>query len=248
MEKRVVLLTGASSGIGLAIAKSLLALGYRVIGIARYKDKKPIQHPSFTPVVCDLSCKNDLQGLLKMKNDFLDVDTAIFCAGQGVFGNLEELDLEDLSPLMQLNSLSPIAICKMLLPNLKKKPRSHLIFIGSEAALCGKRKGSFYCASKFALRGFAQALRDECSTSSVFVQMIHPGMVRTPFFDTLSFEPAKDAESALTPEDVAKVCLDLLHSSLTSHIDEVSMSPKKNCVVFKQKKNSSTSRHSLLNL
>ena len=65
---------------------------------------------------------------------------------------------------------------------MKKIGKGDVIFIGSEAALNGSRKGTIYCASKFALRGFAQALRDECSKSSIRVTIINPGMVKTGFF------------------------------------------------------------------
>jgi short-subunit dehydrogenase len=98
---------------------------------------------------------------------------------------------------MNLNFVSQSFLAKEFLPALKRKALADLIFIGSEAALAGSRKGSIYCASKFALRGFSQSLRDECAKSSVRVSLINPGMVKTDFFQSLTFEPGEENSSRL---------------------------------------------------
>ena len=104
----------------------------------------------------------------------------IFAAGVGQFGSLEEFSYDQIQALMTINFTSPVLLTRALLPSLKRKTRADLIYIGSEAALKGSRKGAIYCASKFALRGFTQALREECSTDKVRVCLINPGMVLTP--------------------------------------------------------------------
>jgi NADP-dependent 3-hydroxy acid dehydrogenase YdfG len=124
-------------------------------------------------------------------------------------------------------------VTRALLPAMKRKPRSDLIYIGSEAALKGSRKGAVYCASKFALRGFTQALREECSKSNVRVCLINPGMVRTAFFDTLAFAPGDDVSNALAPEDVAQTVLYVLGSSANMTVDEINLNPLNKVVKFK---------------
>ena len=109
-----------------------------------------------------------------------------------------------------------------------------LIFIGSEAALVGSRKGSIYCASKFALRGFSQALRDECAKSSVRVSLINPGMVKTDFFQTLTFKPGEHESQHLLAEDVADAVSYIINARKGIIIDEINLNPANNVIQFKK--------------
>ena len=88
-----------------------------------------------------------------------------------------------------MNLLSHMVMSQLLIPYLKQQSNAKLIFMGSEAALKGAQQGSIYCAAKFGLRGFAQSLRQECSKSGLSVTLINPGMIKTPFFNDLYFEP-----------------------------------------------------------
>jgi NADP-dependent 3-hydroxy acid dehydrogenase YdfG len=126
-------------------------------------------------------------------------------------------------------------LTKALLPSLKRKAKADLIYIGSEAALKGSRKGAIYCASKFALRGFSQALREECAKSNVRVCLINPGMVKTEFFDQLAFEPGEDASNYLLPEDVAEAVSYVLGSNEQMVVDEINLNPLNRVVRFKQR-------------
>ena len=110
---------------------------------------------------------------------------------------------------------------------MKRARHGHLIFTGSEAALTGTQKGSLYCAAKFALRGFAQALRAETARSGLRVTLINPGMVQSPFFDELDFQPGKDADNYILPEDVAEVITQALMARDGTVIDEINLSPQK---------------------
>jgi len=198
LNSRKVLITGASSGIGRATCKKLLNDGYQVIGIARDFSKFPCDDNAFTPISIDLAAvemlPKQLQALAKSHSD---VDTIICCAGRGQFGSLEEFSYEQIRSLIDLNFISQAFIARAFLPVLKRQQSGTLIFIGSEAALKGSRKGSIYCASKFAVRGLAQALRDECSKSGVSVSIINPGMVKTDFFDELPFSHGDEEDNYL---------------------------------------------------
>lgn len=230
---RTIIVTGASSGFGLKICEYLLQDGHKVIGIARSIAKSPLkEHPLFIPYPLDLR-KMNADSVAKR---FADADTLILNAGMGHFGNLEELSYEKMQEVMELNFFSQVFLTKAFLPSLKKKKRSDLVFIGSEAALQGKKKGSIYCASKFALRGFAQALREECASSSVRVSMIQPGMARTPFYDQLHFEPSSEEHSALEAEDVAQAVRLILGLHGRAVCDEILLSPLKKSLQFKPSK------------
>ena len=225
MSIRKILVTGASSGIGEAITDKLLSSGHTVYGLARRTMVR--KTPRFKSFSIDLL---DLDSLPDKLTPFFDIDTIICNAGKGYFGHLEQLRISDIRSLIDLNFISHVIIIKTLLPFLKKKPFSDIIFMGSEASLSGKTRGSIYCASKFALRGFAQSLRQECSQSSIRVSTLLPGMVRTPFFETLDFTPGGDSSHAILPEDIAKMIVTILDMRPETFLDEIILSPKKKVI------------------
>ncbi len=233
--KRTILLTGASSGIGRAIARNLLQQGHHVLGVSRDSGKFIRQMDNFTPVLLDLSRLNDIpQKIRELEQAFPQIDAAVFCAGRGQFGSVEEFSYAQIEDLMMLNFTSNAFLVKALLPALKRKDHSDLIFIGSEAALKGSRKGAMYCAAKFAVRGFTQALREECGKSNVRVCLINPGMVKTEFFEQLSFEPGDEASNFIEPTDVAEAVSYVLNSRVQIVIDEINLSPLNKVVKFKK--------------
>jgi NADP-dependent 3-hydroxy acid dehydrogenase YdfG len=232
---RTVLVTGASSGIGRAIARHLLQQGHRVLGVSRDSGKFIRHMDNFIPVQLDLSRLNDIpQKMRELEQAFPELDAVVFCAGKGQFGSVEEFSYAQIEDLMTLNFTSQAFLVRALLPALKRKDHGDLIFIGSEAALKGSRKGALYCAGKFAVRGFTQALRDECGKSKVRVCLINPGMVNTAFFDDLSFEPGDDDSNFIEPEDVAEAVSYVLNSRAQIVIDEINLSPLNKVVKFKK--------------
>lgn len=235
-----VLVTGASRGIGQAICQHLLNTNHRVIGIARQlTDSSLLDHPHFEFVPLDLGDLEALPPALKPLAKRYSTLSAVICnAGQGQFKHLEEFSFDQIRDLMHLNFLSHVYLTKAFLPLLKQQPKSDLIFIGSEAALTGKRQGSIYCASKFALRGFTQALREECATSPVRVCLINPGMVQTSFFDDLSFSPGTESHAHLQPHDIAQAVHLVLQAREGTVFDEINLSPHKKRICFKKKENS----------
>ncbi len=233
--KRTLLVTGASSGIGRAIARLLLQSGHTVIGSSRDCSQFKVSHPNFSTIELDLSKLDQIPAKLKsLEKNFPDLDGVIFSAGYGQFGAIEQFSFAQMEQLMTVNFTAQAFITKALIPKLKRKSQSNLIYIGSEAALKGSRKGSIYCASKFALRGFTQALRDECGTSSVRVSLINPGMVKTSFFDNLSFQPGDADSHALLAEDIAETVKFILNSNNNMVIDEINLNPANKVIQFKK--------------
>ena len=225
-----VLISGASSGIGLATAKALLLDGYTVIGLARSFEHTQFKHPNFRTECLDLCDLDELPQHAKtiLASLKTPLRAVINNAGVGKMGYLEQLSIGDIQQTFQTNLLSHVILTKAVLPYLKQQNSlSDLVFLGSEAALKGAQQGSIYCASKFALRGFAQALREECAKSSVRVSIVNPGAVRTEFFDELRFEPGAESDNAILPEDVAAVLLGILNTRAGTVIDEINLSPMK---------------------
>lgn len=232
---RTFLVTGASSGIGRAIAKNLLQQGHTVIGTSRDCSQFKVHHPNFYFIEIDYTQLKSLVPKIKaLAKTHPDLDGIIFAAGYGQFGSLEQFSFSQIETMMTVNFTSPAFITRALLPHLKTRARSNLIYIGSEAALKGSRKGSIYCASKFALRGFTQALRDECGSSSVRVSLINPGMVKTGFFDSLSFQPGDGETHALLAEDIAESVSYILNANQNCVIDEINLNPANKVIQFKK--------------
>ena len=239
--QRTILITGASSGIGLAISHHLLARGHRVIGLGRRFDDTVIDDPHFRPCVVDLADLDTLterinELITSLPTDFVELNGLVCCAGRGRFGSLEEFSCRQIRDLMDLNFTSHACLVRNLLPVMKKNATGagagHIVFIGSEAALQGGRRGAVYSASKFALRGFAQALREECSRSQIGVSIINPGMVRTAFFDTLKFRPGPDDSHAILADDVAAAVAMVLEMRPGTVIDEINLSPLAKVIQF----------------
>lgn len=232
-ENKTALVTGASSGIGEAISAELLEDGYRVIGIARDFGKSCLDHEQFVPLSVDLSQLHTLPDRLeKLARDEPNIDSVICCAGSGRFGSLEEFSYAQISALLDLNLTSQIFLARALLPAMKRRATGDIVFIGSEAAVSGGKRGAVYSAAKFGLRGVAQSLRQECASSGIRVSLINPGMVKTAFFDQLDFRPGDDADNYILPQDVASAVLCVLHSRPGTVFDEINLSPQKKVVRF----------------
>ena len=239
VEQRTVLVTGASSGIGAAIVDTLLQHGYKVIGVGSRpsSERTPSENYTYEPI--DLSDLRLLPDALKtLIKKFPNIDTVVCNAGKGMFGSLEEASYDQINDLIALNLTSQVYILRAFVPLLKRQGRGDIVLMGSEAALSGGRKGAVYCATKFGLRGFAEALREEVSKSGIRVTMINPGMVKTPFFDELSFEPGHEECNYILPNDVAEAVHFVLDSNLNIIYDEINLSPLKKVISHKRKADS----------
>ncbi len=225
---RNIIVTGASSGIGLAATQHLLNQGHRVVGIARRGI--PIQHPSLTPVSIDLAAPSTSKHLLATAKKHPDIDAIISIAGGGQFGCLENFSPTQIEQSIAQNLTSHLLLARTFISGLKKRSHSNIIFMGSEAALTGSQQGSLYCAAKFGLRGFAQSLRQECASRNVHVGIINPGMVRSHFFDQQTFTPGDDDTNALHIDDVVDAIMLMLNAGTRAVIDEINLSPLKHVV------------------
>ncbi|MEE3234114.1 MAG: SDR family oxidoreductase [Candidatus Latescibacterota bacterium] len=229
-----ILITGSSSGIGLACTNKLLSEGHSVIGLSRRS--MTVQHANLDAFSIDLGQIKSLpEKLNTICKKIEPIDVAILSAGQGLFGHLEQFSYDQIRSVIDLNLTSAIYLTRAIIPQMKYQQQGHIIFIGSEAALRGTQQGTVYAASKFALRGFSQALREEVSGCGIRVTLINPGMVRTPFFSNLKFQPGPHGQHAIEVEDIASTIYQAITTRNGTVIDEINISPQQNVIDFKKK-------------
>lgn len=225
-----VLITGASSGIGLACAERLLTLGCVVTGLAR--DFSKTTTSSLNGIEIDLSKLDELPSHLTR----LDIapGVLILAAGYGQFGGLEQFSYAQIQRMVEVNLLANLFLVKHFLPVLKQQGGGDIVLLGSEAGLSGAKQGAVYCATKFAQRGLAQSLRADLSGSNIRVMLINPGAVDTPFFDALHFCPQQGEEYALSESSVVDAIIAALSQPRNSVIEEINIQPLKRAFTKKK--------------
>ena len=182
MQKRKsILITGATSGVGLALAKRLVHEGHDVWTTGRSKDAlAKLQAMGAHVIAADLSQEEDVNRLIE-KIDIPDI--VIFSAGVGTFEYAFEASSEAVRRTMAINVIAPIELTKRLLPDLMRQKAGHLIYLGSQAGKVATPKASVYAASKHAILGYTDALRMEVAAFNIHVTTINPGPIDTPFLD-----------------------------------------------------------------
>ena len=199
----VALVTGASSGIGLAVAKRLVEMGYDVYGYAREHGKTSFRHTRFTAVECDVT---DTPVLLERTEALLretgGLKILVNNAGVGFFGPHAAMAPERIERMVRTNLIAPMILTRAILKHLEKS-QGFVVNIASTAALNAGPFGAAYGATKAGLHQFGQALFSEVRKSGVRVVTLYPDMTRTPFYDHADFEPGEDPGTHITPECVA---------------------------------------------
>jgi 3-hydroxy acid dehydrogenase / malonic semialdehyde reductase len=233
LSNKTALITGSSSGIGLAIVNELLQQQCRVIGIARNHQKASIDHPLFTPYDQDLSNLKQSEALIKEICKQHRIDTFIHCAGEGIFGSVEQFSITQIDRSIRTNLTSALLLAHYIVPNMRKLESANMLFIGSESAINAGKKGALYSSAKFGLRGLALSLREDCARDGIRVTLINPGMVDSPFFDKQSFRPGSDKSNAISTQDIADCVLHVLRSNPDIVFDEINISPRNKSIDFK---------------
>ena len=216
-KDKVIVITGASSGIGEASAEEFAKRGANIVLVARRKDKLEKVEKSLTkyPVkilslICDVSEKEQVKKMVeKVLETFPQVDVLINNAGFVIYGKVEELSIEDVESQMQTNYFGTIYCTKLFLPHFLKQNSGHIVNVASVGGSFGVPGIATYCATKFALLGFSEGLHHELHETNVGVTVVSPIMVRTNLFDHPSFKNfTKYATGiSLSAETVAKAVL-----------------------------------------
>jgi short-subunit dehydrogenase len=181
---KVALITGASAGIGAALARELAREGADLVLTARREDRlrdlaREIGTTGRNAVIvrCDVTRDGDLERAVAAAIErYGRLDIAIANAGFGVAGPVAELSLDDFRRQMETNVFGVLRTLYASLPELRKA-RGQFVIVGSVSGHVPTPATSAYCMSKFALRGFAESIHDELSASGVSVTLVSPGFV-----------------------------------------------------------------------
>lgn len=178
-QNRVVLITGASRGVGLATAQHLAENGFTVYGTIR--NKPPTDGTiHFLPV--DLTDETSIQSAIATileKEGHIDV--LINNAGYAIVGPVESLTNQEIHDQMEVNFYAPIRLIQAVLPSMRKQQRGHIINISSINAIYTPPFGSLYAASKAALESFSESLCVEVKPYNIAVSIVEPGLLSTQF-------------------------------------------------------------------
>ena len=219
-EARVVL-TGASGGIGMEIASALCAAGARVLAVARHQESLlPLlaRYPlNVHWVAADLTLPFDRHKVLAAVEAIGGINLLINAAGVNHFAMLEQLDDSDINAMLAVNVSAPICMTKLLLPQLKQADSAMVVNVGSTYGSIGYPGYASYCATKFALRGFSEALRRELADTRVSVLYVAPRATRT----SMNSAAAQALNDALKTnvDDPKTVASAVLHAIAGDHRD-----------------------------
>lgn len=183
--------TGASGGIGAAIARHLVTAGGRILLVARRADRLEAIAASLAGapgrahiLAGDITEDRVRRAALEQCRDaFGGLDLLVNNAGVGSLGRFAESTPERLRQVMEVNFFAPVELIRAALPDLAAGRQPLVANVGSILALRAIPLASEYCASKFALRGFSQSLRAELAARGIDVLVVNPGSTQTEFFD-----------------------------------------------------------------
>ncbi len=192
MKNKIIVITGASSGIGLIVAKDVAKQGGIPILLARSTIKLQqasediyqttgIHAPYYT---LDVTNSEEVAIVFtEIFEQYQKIDVLINNAGYAIFDTFLDAKTEDIEGMFAVNVFGLIGCTKAVLPTMLKQNRGHIINIASQAGKLATPKSSIYSATKHAVLAISNSLRMELADSNIFISSVNPGPIKTPFFE-----------------------------------------------------------------
>lgn len=216
MNKKTILITGASRGIGLEIAKYFKDGGFDVYITGRHKEilKKLCDENNFKGFAAiDLFCDNAAEKLFNELN--INIDILINNAGVYFYSPIEEMKKNDIINSVKLNTLVPYELTRLVIPHMKKQNWGRIINIGSISGIMGEAYASVYSMTKASLTGLTKSLALELAQNNITVNIINPGWVDTQLINNEALEENFSKEEIIetipqrrfvTQKEIAQTC------------------------------------------
>ncbi|HWY79855.1 MAG TPA: SDR family oxidoreductase [Candidatus Sulfotelmatobacter sp.] len=219
--KKVVVVTGSSSGLGKAIATLLLQRGdYHLIltgrnarGLAEFQNNSDVDI-----IIGDITDNKTLDAIENNVKKRKRIDILINNAGIIYIQPYTDNTRQQLDDLLEIDLKAPMLLTQQLYPLMVKQQSGHIININSTTGLLAKANHTLYSAAKFGLKGFTDALRYEANQHNIRVTSFHPGGMKTEFYDELTGIPV---EKYMNPRLIAKLLLQLIETDPSIAPDEI---------------------------
>lgn len=233
MKKKIVWITGASTGIGRETAKLFSKNDFIVVATARRKSRlvSLVQEIKFagneaSAFVCDVSSERSVFNTFRrIKERYGKVDVLVNNAGVTFFKSFADSKIYDFDYMMDINLRGSFLCIKSVLPQMLKNRKGHIINILSVAVQTTLENSSLYAASKAGLLAMSDGLRLEVRGYNIKVTNIIPGAVDTPMWDSRTRQRKRNR--MMSPEDVATVVFDVVNKPNKMQIEEVVLRPQK---------------------
>lgn len=232
LTDQVAVVTGASSGLGRHLAEALIDRGAHVFGLARSTDKlEALQNAwgdRFHPVTCDVRDEEQVDAAFQtIVDESGRIDVLINNAGLAQFGPVDAQPIDEWDVQQETNVRGVFLCTRAAIPTMKAQNAEtgfggHIVNIASIAGLLGNPNLSAYNASKFAVRGFSEAIMKELRDDGIKVSCVYPGSIETNFFEVAD---ASMTDNPLRPEDVAETVMHLIEMPDNHLISEIVMRP-----------------------
>jgi NADP-dependent 3-hydroxy acid dehydrogenase YdfG len=231
MDKEIVLLTGASSGIGRAVALKLAEAHHTVVLTARRGDILAKVARELTPsargvmaIPADATAEDDVRRVVEDSlRAFGTIHALVHCAGWGTVKPLQEMTAEEWRRTLDTNLTSLFYFAKYLLPHFLRRRHGHLVALSSIAGREPFPNHTAYCASKFGLMGLLGALRKEVRGTGVTITAVCPGATDTPYWDDIPGDWPR--EKMMDAETVADAVLFALGQPESACLEELVLQP-----------------------
>jgi NAD(P)-dependent dehydrogenase (short-subunit alcohol dehydrogenase family) len=240
LARKNAIITGASGGIGRAIAMELAGRGVNVCLLSRNDvDVREYLETGASGGVCawaykgDLSSDTDLAGFCEfIRKQVPTVDVLVHSAGAYHAGMIAETQVDQLDRLYRVNLRAPYILTRSLLPRLKES-KGQIVFMNSSAGVKGAEKLSHYSSSKFALRALADCLRLEVNGDGIRVLSIFPGRTASKMQDEIHRleQRAYDPDSLIQPGDIAEIVVKSLQLPTSAEVTDIHIRPFRKPVV-----------------
>jgi 3-oxoacyl-[acyl-carrier protein] reductase len=229
LKNKTAIVTGGTKGIGRGIAEALIREGARVCISARHQNEidKAVSELGGGSIgfVCDVRDYDQVKALISHAvKELGGLDILINNAGIGMFETVAETSPEDFRAVLETNLFGVFYCCHEAIPQMKQRGGGYIINVSSLAGVNAHPRMAAYNASKFGLNGFSEALMQEVRHDNIKVSYIMPGSVNTEFGGD---SPNDEKSWQLTPEDIARVVIDLLHHDDRSLPSRVEIRPSR---------------------